>query len=496
VTAGDDTRSLLHDYVETARWFGGKGRDFRVVDVRRLGLLTSESQDGPKVGIELLTLAYDDAPSGETDQYQVPLAYYGDEQERLAHAHVGSWHDEDLGDVQAYDAVHDREATACWLAAFERAGDSSGGTEQVGDLRFVRLPGHDLDPDTHSTLFSGEQSNSSMAFGDDALMKVFRKVTPGRNPDVVIHKALTERESEHVAALFGWLETGGDEQPLQLAMLQQFLRTASDGWELALASVRDLFAEADLHADEVGGDFAGEAERLGLATAQVHDALAEAFPTEPSGSDRLSALSEAMIARLDAATAVVPELADHADGLRRTFGAVAELADTAGPGEIDDAQRVHGDYHLGQTLRTVKGWKIVDFEGEPVKPLAERVLPDLVWRDVAGMLRSFDYAAHAVIPDFQADEDAKRQIAFRAAEWADRNQSAFLSGYIDSSDRTGDGLSPAQSTLLRAYVADKAVYEAVYEARNRPTWLPIPLGAIARLVDSPRPDLVTEVHSA
>ena len=135
-------------------------------------------------------------------------------------------------------------------------------------------------------------------------------------------------------------------------MLQQFLRTASDGWELALASVRDLFAEADLHADEVGGDFAGEAERLGLATAEVHDALAEAFPTEPCGPERLSALSEAMVARLDAATVVVPELAEHADALRRTFRAVADLADSGDP---DDAQRVHGDFHLGQTLRTVRG---------------------------------------------------------------------------------------------------------------------------------------------
>ena len=491
MSASNETLSVLRDFLSSARWFGGKGRDFRVVDVRRAGTLRGESDTGPDVGVELLTVAYDDSTAGETEQYQVPLAYYGEEQERLAHALVGTWHDEELGDVHAYDAMHDREATSYWLNAFAKAA-SGEGIEQVGDLRFVRLPGHDLDPDTHSTLFSGEQSNSSLAFGDDALMKVFRKVTPGRNPDVVIHRALTERDNEHVAALYGWLETG-EEPPVQLAMLQQFLRTASDGWELALASVRDLFAEADLHADEVGGDFAGEAERLGLATAQVHDALAEAFPTEPCGPERLKALSEAMVARLDAATDVVPELAEHADSLRSTFHSVADLADS---GEPDDAQRVHGDYHLGQTLRTVKGWKIVDFEGEPAKPLAERVLPDLVWRDVAGMLRSFDYAAHAVIPDFQADEDAHRQIAFRAGEWADRNQGAFLRGYVETSDRTGDGLSPAQWTLLRAYIADKAVYEAVYEKRNRPTWLPIPLGAIARLTDPARPDLVMEEKTA
>jgi maltokinase len=460
----------LHDYVGSARWFGGKGRDFTVVDVRRAGLLDGSTAGAPHVGIELVTLAYAD---GGSETYQVPLSYYDSFQERLEHALVGSWQDQALGTLHAYDALHDKEATALWLQAF-------ADEAKVGDLTFHRLPGHELDLEAHSTLFSGEQSNSSVAFGDDSLMKVFRKVTPGRNPDVVIHRALTEQGSEHVAALYGWLELEvGADEPMYLAMLQQFLRTASDGWDLALTSVRDLFAEADLHADEVGGDFAGEAERLGVATAEVHDALAQQFPTRTWGPEDLAALSEAMLHRLDAALEVVPELAEHADGLRRTFRGVADLG-TAG--ETATAQRVHGDFHLGQTLRTVKGWKIVDFEGEPAKPLAERVRPDLVWRDVAGMLRSFDYAAHAVVEDFRADENANRQIAFRAAEWADRNQAAFVRGYSETSDRTpGDGLSEHQDAILRAYMADKAVYEAVYETRNRPSWLPIPLGAIARI---------------
>jgi maltokinase len=468
----DDAIRSVHQYVETARWFGGKGRDLTVD-----GSADESADAAPRVAVELVTLQYTDGPA-ETETYQVPLAFYAEPQDRIEHALVGAWEDDDLGKVFAYDAVHDREAAALWLQAFNRAAE---GPEKVGDLTFLRLPGHDLDVDTHSTLFSGEQSNSSLAFGDDSLMKVFRKVTPGRNPDVVIHKALTEQGSEHVAALYGWLELEvGAEEPVQLAMLQQFLRTASDGWDLALASVRDLFAEADLHADEVGGDFAGEAERLGLATAQVHDVLAEQFPTETWDAGDLATLSGSMLARLEAALDVVPELAEHAEGLRETFRAVAGLGDV---GESATAQRVHGDFHLGQTLRTVKGWKIVDFEGEPAKPLSERVRADLVWRDVAGMMRSFDYAAHAVIDDFHADEQANRQIAFRAAEWADRNQAAFLRGYVDNSGRTpGDGLSEHQDLILRAYVADKAVYEAVYEARNRPSWLPIPLGAIARTV--------------
>jgi maltokinase len=491
----DETRDALRDYLSTARWFGGKGRDFTVSDVRRAGLLTGSDPAGtpaPRVGIELVTLTY--ADGGRDETYQVPLAYYEEPQERLEHAALGTLPDDDLGTVHAYDAVHDRAATGLWLEAFRGAAEQP---VRLGNLVFHRLPGYDLDPDTHSTLFSGEQSNSSVAFGEDALMKVFRKVQVGENPDIVIHKALTEQGSDHVASLYGWLElsddaTGGE--PVHLAMLQQFLRTASDGWDLAIASVRDLFAEADLHADEVGGDFAGEAERLGTATAQVHDLLATQFPTVEWGGPELTRLAEAMVRRLDAALDVVPELADHVEALRETFEAVARLGAAE---ETATAQRVHGDYHLGQTLRTVKGWKLVDFEGEPAKPLSERIEPDVVWRDVAGMLRSFDYAAHAVIPDFEADEDTNRQIAFRAGEWADRNQAAFLRGYLEHSGRTPEAaLSSEQQALLRAYIADKAVYEAVYEARNRPSWLPIPLSAIARTTGPEPLDISADAQEA
>jgi maltokinase len=458
----------LEQFIDSARWFGGKGRGHTIGEVRRLGWLNSPDEpfsEIPRVRIEFADVKYDD---GQTEVYQLPLAYYSEAQDRLDHALVGRWEDEDLGPAWVYDAVHDREATAVFLQAFDTS-------REVDGLVFHRLPGYDLDLDARSTLFSGEQSNSSVAFGEDSLMKVFRKVTPGRNPDIEIHDALTRADNEHVAALYGWLEVdsrnGGE--PMQLAMLQQFLRTASDGWNLALASVRDLFAEADLHADEVGGDFASESNRLGVATAEVHEALGELFPSETYTPDQMRALAQAMTGRLEAAIMVVPDLVEHAQALREAFAAVGELAVPT------VVQRVHGDLHLGQTLRTVKGWKIVDFEGEPAKPLDDRVLPDSPWRDVAGMLRSFDYAAHAV----EADVEEGAQIAYRALEWIERNQEAFLAGYAEGRGVSEDaGLSADEVTLLGAYVLDKAVYETVYEARNRPTWLHIPLGAVARLV--------------
>ena len=477
--------AAVADYLATARWFGGKGRDMQVRDVRRVATLTEAPGSWPRVVVELVRVEYaasaDAAPGedAEVEVYQVPVSYYLEPEDRLEHALVGTWEDPEHGSVLAYDAVHDRAATSLWLAAFEE-GRRIPGPE--GELVFHRLEGHDLDATARGTLFSGEQSNSSIAFGEDSLMKLFRKVTAGSNPDIEIHDALTRAESPHVAALYGWLEVVGEDagpdgpEPVQLAMLQQFLRTASDGWGLALASVRDLYAEADLHADEVGGDFAGESERLGIATAEIHDALAQQFPTTTWRVPELAVLADQMRGRLDAALSVVPDLEEHRTSLRATFDLLAEVDQAVA------VQRVHGDFHLGQTLRTTKGWKIVDFEGEPAKPLATRTRPDSPWRDVAGMMRSFDYAAHAVESDADLDEGQRAQIAYRAAEWATRNQQAFLRGYASVSDRTGDGtVSAQQRLLLRTYEVDKAVYEAVYEARNRPAWLGIPLAAIARL---------------
>jgi maltokinase len=399
-------------YLAEARWFAGKGRAYDVVDVQRVGMLPGP----PPVTIDIITVEYSpeegSASDGEptTERYQMPLSHYPVEQGRIHHAYLGPQTDETLGAVHTYDAVHDREAMAVYLDAFARTTPEKA--ESYGGVTFHRTAAsHDLDTAAHSTLFSGEQSNSSVAFGDDSLMKVFRKVTPGRNPDIEIHRALTEADNTNIAHLYGWIEADEDD----LAMLQQFLRTASDGWELALASARNLFAEADLHADEVGGDFAGEAHRLGVAVSEVHQVLREHFDTEPYDG---AAAAEAMRRRLDAAAASVPALAEHAAAVEQVF---ARIGDAKG-----QAQRVHGDLHLGQTLRTSKGWKLVDFEGEPAKPLGERQLPDSPWRDVAGMLRSFDYAAQSVVKDLHATDEPGSQITYRATEWVSRNREAFL----------------------------------------------------------------------
>jgi maltokinase len=453
----------VHEYLGHQRWFAGKGRPFTVTRRRTYPWLT-ERDSWPAFRVELFTVAYGD---GDTEIYQLPVSYYPEVQEHLAHAFIGTWNEPDIGDVMAYDGLHDREAASHLLDAIvtERSFD---------DLEFHCLPETDRGLSGPSLLMSAEQSNSSLVYGDDALLKVFRKVGAGRNPDIEIHEALTHAGVDKVAKLYGWvtarLDDGADDGAkgsADLGMLQQFLRTATDGWTMALNSVRDLYAEADLHADEVGGDFAAESHRLGAATAEVHRRLAELLGTRTWTPADLQDLVAAMHRRLDVSVEAVPELAPHADGLREAFDELTKV------GHDVPIQRVHGDLHLGQTLRTVLGWKLIDFEGEPAKPLGERVALDSPLRDVAAMLRSFDYAAATLLTDHPHD----RQIAYRCREWAQRNRVAFCEGYAEESP-----LDPRRETaLMRAYETDKAVYEVVYEARNRPSWLPIPMAAIARL---------------
>lgn len=458
-------KDQLKTFLENARWFGGKGRDFEVVEVRRLSLPGSADPDTTAplglVTIELVTIRYED---GSTDVYQVPLSYYLGERPRLNHALVGVWEDDELGHVWAYDAVHDHSATPLWLRGF-----SDG--EPLGDVVFHKIGQPHLDLHARSTVMTAEQSNSSVTFGDEAMMKLFRRVSPGPNPDIEILSALTEAGNEHIACLYGWVETTTvDGELLQLGILQQFLRTASDGWDLALVSLRSLYGNGDIDPEESGGDFAAEAHRLGGAVADMHASLASAFPTETWSPDQLDRIADEMSARLDAALTVVPELEAHAAGLRAVFDSIRGLDRPV------TAQRIHGDLHLGQTLRTVKNWKIIDFEGEPAKALEERRRPDSPWRDVAGMLRSFSYAAELSRLDReQAVADDQGQIAERARQWASRNRKAFLDGYQETSGTRLD------DDLITAYAVDKAVYEAVYEARNRPTWLPIPMAALAHL---------------
>jgi maltokinase len=449
---------VLATWLVKQRWFAGKGRT-----VHDLAVVADTEIVPGDPGLRHLVVTV--SHGATSDCYQLFVGQRARLPARLRHVRIGS-HD----GLQLYDGLHDSDLTSTLL-------DSIVAERTVGTLRFCRVPGADFDwaagtagdssteGGLDSLVLTGEQSNTSLVFGEAAIFKVFRRIAPGPNPDLEVSAALAELGSTHVAEPYGWIETKIDGAATVLAIMSRYLRAASDGWALAATSVRDLYATHGALAAEAGGDFAGEAERLGVATAQVHADLADAFGISELEPEALREMAEQMYRRLDMAIAAVPELGRHADMIGTAYSNLAKILDPV------PAQRVHGDYHLGQVMRTQAGWIVLDFEGEPASPLALRRARSSPLRDVAGMLRSFEYAArHQLLTHPERDN-----LAVAASDWVRRNSDAFCAGYA-----AAGGIDPEQnSVLLRALVLDKAVYEVIYEARNRPSWLPIPLDSLA-----------------
>ncbi len=440
---------LLTDWLPDQRWYAGKGREVTALGVE------VRTELGDVAGVTVLDLVVAVEHAGDTVRYQVPVTLHDAPLEGFDAALLGQ-SDEGL----VYDGLVDPAGAGRWLEHLA-AGAMVSGLRFEHDhfpMGLLGLPGR---------VVGAEQSNTSVIYGDLAILKVFRRLAPGLNPDLEVTGALAAAGSKHVARPYGSVTGEVLGEPTTLAFLQDFLRQGTEGWKLALASVRDLLAEGDLRADEVGGDFASESERLGAAVADVHAMLAEVLPSEVVGEADSRRTGAQLHERLDVAITEVPELAVHADGLRVLYDAFA-----ARPGEVL-VQRVHGDLHLGQVLRTDSDWVLLDFEGEPARPLAERTTLMSPIRDVAGMLRSFDYAAQSLLADSPGDD----QRRYRATEWSKRNRDAFCDGYAAAA-----GADPrADALLLKALEADKAVYEVVYEARHRPSWIAIPMAAVARL---------------
>ncbi|VTR76541.1 maltokinase N-terminal cap-like domain-containing protein [Cellulomonas hominis] len=459
----DALAALLGPWLPGRRWFPVKGTEARI---SAIGGLTLTDPDGA-AEVRLLLLRAEGAGTGAV--LQVPLVLSGAGVDADDPALVGRLPD----GTAVLDGAGRPEFERAWLAEADRpegaqAAPASGlGTPKV-------LP--------------GEQSNTSVILpgagpdGSTAMLKVFRGLSDGDNPDVDVPRALAEVGWTHVPRPLAWLGAqwpdGDGTAHGHLGVLSAFVPGATDGFELACELARR------------GESFADLAQDLGAVVGQMHRALSEALPTddataagEPPASDGSSGspgpsdspgrhaaepdpglspaagvVADGLAARFAWAVEAVPELEQHAE-------AVAALAErTRLLAEVPPRQRVHGDLHLGQVLRGDGTWYVLDFEGEPLVPVAQRTRPDLALRDAAGMLRSFDYAA---------------AVGGAPGAWTEVARTAFLAGY---SAETGD-LDPAtRAHLLRVLELDKALYEAVYEARNRPTWLAIPLRAVQRLI--------------
>lgn len=319
-----------------------------------------------------------------------------------------------------------------------------------------------------------EHSNSSVVFDEAIILKVFRKILPGPNPDVVITRTLAERGCPHVQPSLGELERDGT----HLAVLRPFLAGATQGWEIARTSVRDILASR-LPPEESGGDLAADSARLGDTIASLHLCMTDAWGATPG---RVSGWVDEMEAHLEAllagpAGALDPDALDVA-AVREHLAAARAVTD-AGQ-EI----RIHGDLHLAQVIEVDAGWVVIDFEGEPDRPPEARFTASSPLRDVAGVLRSYHYAAESGLAEWDRHNG---DLAPLLAAWERRNRDAFMEGYLGHPGV--DALLPAEpgarAALLAAFELDKAIYELGYELAHRPDMVPIPLAAIRRVVSHP-----------
>ena len=314
-----------------------------------------------------------------------------------------------------------------------------------------------------------EHSNSSVVFDEALILKLLRRIEPGPNPDLVLTRELAAHGSPHVLAPLAELHRDGTD----LAVLREFLVGATEGWQLARGSVRDVLA-GRLPPEEAGGDLAPEAERLGIVLGELHSTLAAVWAPEPPDTAAWVAQMEEQLD--DVVQRSASELPPGVDpeGIRARYRRLLDLPD------VGRQIRIHGDLHLAQVIRTDDGWRVLDFEGEPARRRDDRFTTSSPLRDVAGIVRSFHYAAATGLADWDPDDGELRELA---AAWEDRNRDAFLRGYLGVPEVAG--LVPVDAVaiddVLAAFELDKAVYELAYELAYRPDHVAIPAEGIARL---------------
>ena len=450
VTLPPGVVGFLPEYLGRQRWFkGDRAPDppsVTVVDFdhlastaggahRLLWVIVAVAAAGPDGG----------AAAGEESRYQLLIG----ERPNGEIADFLKGHDAcvlgSAGDRYYYDATVDPELALAWLSVV------------TGE----EVPAERVRP------VQAEQSNTSLVFDNKLIAKVFRRLQEGRNPDVEVTEALATVGFGHVARPVAvWQRDGTD-----LAFVQQFLTGGTEGWALALASLRNLYSVRLEDPADAGGDFAHEAARLGQVTAEMHLAMAEAF-----GVDRQQFRTRGWPAVLDEVEAQLRALAG-ASGSRQELIERLRAVDDPGP-----AIRVHGDYHLGQVMRTDTGWYVLDFEGEPARAKAERLVFTSPFKDVSGMVRSLHYASHFVLLEQEAHE--QEQLAPLAELWERRNREAFLDGYFGT-EGIADLLPErpeVREDVSLAFELQKALYELNYERAYRPDWVPIPTAAIQRML--------------
>ena len=455
-------RADLARFLIRQRWFAAKTRGIAAVDVLDWAVL---DPDGPLV---LLLLAVDGDP------YYVPVAVSAEATPEATLARAGT--------EAVVDAHRDPRFGRRVLAAIASGGSADG---RHGRFAFRPTAGWAFPPDPDALAvrhLTGEQSNTSVVVGD-LVLKSLRRPQPGLNPDLEITRFLTTRTAfRHVPRLAGWVEYAGVDEPATLAVLQEFVPNTGDGWTHVVSTLAGRGADIERRPDPLLDDV----HRLGAITGGLHAALASDdrdadFRPEPVGRDDVARWA-GEISRELAAPEIHGRLGADGGQVADAVGRALTALDGLAGGTVKI--RVHGDYHLGQVLKTPDGFVIIDFEGEPARPLAERRQQQPTLRDVAGMLRSLDYAAHAVALRRPAAERPAALVSLTA--WEERAREAFLTSYLSAVTESPVPLVPATAEALRSACApfelQKAAYELRYELDNRPDWVAIPLAGIRRIL--------------
>jgi maltose alpha-D-glucosyltransferase/alpha-amylase len=516
--------AILPDYVAQRRWFRAKTRTIQkaeIIDVLAI--------PATKSFILLLRLDYRE---GEPDTYLLTLALIegaGAEAATRNQDALAKYRTESGEEGELHEALSKPELRAALLNAMACSGVFTGRRGDLVAIQTTAFRGKcdDADLRIESSVSRAEQSNTSIIYGDRFILKLFRKIEPGINPDVEIGALLTERGFANTPAVLGKLEyrSKDGETVYSAGILQEFVRNQGDAWKYTLDSLSGYFERAlargetapalptghplELmahslpdNARELFAEYLESARLLGQRTAEMHGALANDtgggdFAPEPFTTEEGKKLYEEMIGQADITFGLLRRkqemLADTAaetatqvlDLEHRVTESFSPLRDQ----KIDAVRiRFHGDYHLGQVLYTGSDFMIIDFEGEPARPLSERRSKTLAMRDVAGMIRSFQYAAYAAlfgqVSGVPTKPETTSAVESWAAYWTAWISATYLRGYFDAAATADFVPSDAKERrrVFDAFLLQKALYEVAYELNNRPDWVGIPLRGILSLV--------------
>jgi maltose alpha-D-glucosyltransferase/alpha-amylase len=505
-------REVLPGYLRHCRWFGAKARTLRQVRITEEIPIT-DGEDGAQIWF--VEVSYLDGP---TETYALPVQIAHEDAARaleksapqsvIARLHAD-------GDSVLFDAVYDAAFREAIFKLMGGAEVSRGKSGNISGLTSTAFPAEARAKTPSSQVLSAEQSNSSMLFDNKFFLKLYRKLEDGMNPDVEVTRFLTDRaQFPNVPAFLGAVEYRRPKsEPTVVCLLQSAVLNEGDAWMLTLDAVgrfyeRVLTRKADLQSQStppgplleelIGGIYPEKAKLIGQRTGELHRALASSDEERAFAPEQFNAMAQRSVYQNMRASLrrnfdlLEKKLVALPDAFRDEAAQVlaSEERILAQEQRILDRRtnamkiRIHGDYHLGQVLYTGKDFIILDFEGEPARPLTERKLKRSALRDVAGMMRSFQYAAYSALwqPAMRAED-----VPF-LERWADlwyrHMSSIFLQSYLAATDAAE--FIPRDENdfqvLLEAYLLDKAVYEVGYELNNRPDWVVIPIRGIKHIL--------------